>query len=306
MYMNNHTAKHFVLQLGSLIALYLSIAFFLVLSFGVINLSFPDALAGVWEIESAASSVRLGFAMVLVFFPTYLVLTRLVNTNRRGSNDHSYLNLTKWMIYLSLLVAGITLLVDLAVVIMGLLEGELTMRFILKALAVAVVTGAAFLYYIKDAQGYWLQNERRSYIYAAVVTVLVVATMIMSLTQIPNPSTVREMKADSEMVSILQDIQWRVEDYYRANQALPADLAEVYGAFDAPPVTAELAEYSYTPTSDTEYQLCSTFNYDVNALQLQYRPVPMADSIAMKGNYNWDYKAGYWCFNRVIDEEYLK
>lgn len=152
MYMNNHTAKHFVLQLGSLIALYLSIAFFLVLSFGVINLSFPDALAGVWEIESAASSVRLGFAMVLVFFPTYLVLTRLVNTNRRGSNDHSYLNLTKWMIYLSLLVAGITLLVDLAVVIMGLLEGELTMRFILKALAVAVVTGAAFLYYIKDAQ----------------------------------------------------------------------------------------------------------------------------------------------------------
>ena len=302
--MNNHTAKHFVLQLGSLIALYLSIAFFLVLSFGLINLRFPDALAGVWEIESAASSVRVGFAMVLVFFPTYLILTRLVNKNRRGSNDHSYLNLTKWLIYLSLLVAGITLLVDLAIVVMGLLEGELTARFILKALAVAVVTGAAFLYYIKDAQGYWLKHERQSYIYAAVVAVLVVATMIMSLTQIPHPSTVRGMKADNEMISILQDIQWRVEDYYRMNRALPADLREVYGAFDVPPVTAELAEYRYVPTGDTEYQLCTTFNYDVNALQQQYRAVPIADSVGMKGNYNWDYKAGDWCFNRVIDEEY--
>jgi len=302
--MNNHTAKHFVLQLGSLIALYLSIAFFLVLTFGLINLSFPDALNGVWAIESAASSVRLGFAMVLVFFPTYLVLTRLVNKNRRTSDDSHYLGLTKWLIYLSLLVAGITLLVDLAVVVMGLLEGELTTRFILKALAVAVVTGAAFFYYIKDAQGYWLDHERLSYIYAAVVTLLVTAVMVMSLTQIPNPSTVRQMKADNEMVGILQDIQWRVEDFYRANQSLPVNLAEVYGEFDVPPVTAELAEYSYEPTGETEYQLCTTFNYDVNELQQQYRPAPMADSVGIKNNYNWDYKAGEWCFDRVIDEEF--
>jgi len=302
--MNNHTAKHFVLQLGSLIALYLSIAFFLVLSFGLINLRFPDALNGVWAIESAASSVRLGFAMVLVFFPTYLVLTRMVNKNRRTSDDSHYLGLTKWLIYLSLLVAGITLLVDLAVVIMGLLEGELTTRFILKALAVAVVTGAAFFYYIKDAQGYWLTHERQSYIYAAVTAILVAATMIMSLTQIPNPSTVREMKADNEMVGILQDVQWRVEDYYRSNETLPANLEEVYGEFDVPPVTAELAEYRYEPTSETEYRLCTTFNYDVNELQQQYRPIPVSDSNVMRNNYNWNYKAGDWCFDRVVDEEY--
>ncbi|MEN9922388.1 MAG: hypothetical protein RL097_665, partial [Candidatus Parcubacteria bacterium] len=39
--MENHTAKHFVLQLGSLASLYLSLSFLLVLLFGVINLIFP-------------------------------------------------------------------------------------------------------------------------------------------------------------------------------------------------------------------------------------------------------------------------
>ncbi|MFT5831748.1 MAG: hypothetical protein ACI9SY_000116, partial [Candidatus Paceibacteria bacterium] len=151
--MNNHTAKHFVLQLGSLIALYLSLTFFLVLTFGFINLRFPDATDGIWQLESAANSIRIGFAMVVVFFPTYLILTRLVNKNRRASNDTSYLGLTKWLIYLSLLVAGLTLLGDLVAVIMGFLEGELTSRFLMKAFAVSAVIGAAFFYYIKDAQG---------------------------------------------------------------------------------------------------------------------------------------------------------
>ena len=166
--MNNHTAKHFVVQLGSLISLYLSLAFFLVLAFGFINLLFPDSLDGVWQLENAASNVRLGFAMVVVFFPTYLVLTRLVNKNRRASQDTNYLGLTKWLIYLSLLIAGLTLLGDMVAVIMGFLEGELTQRFLLKALAVAVVTGAAFFYYLKDAQGYWLTREKLSYTYAGI------------------------------------------------------------------------------------------------------------------------------------------
>ena len=41
--MENHTAKHFVLQLGSLVSLYLSLSFLIVLIFGVINKMFPDA-----------------------------------------------------------------------------------------------------------------------------------------------------------------------------------------------------------------------------------------------------------------------
>jgi hypothetical protein len=189
--MQHHTAKLFVLQLGSLISLYLSVAFFITLAFGFINLQFPDTLDGIWQIESAASSIRIGFAMVLVFLPTYLVLTRIVNRNRRESSDSNYLGLTKWLIYLSLLVGGLVLLGDLVAIIIGFLEGELTTRFILKALVVFAVTGAAFFYYIKDAQGYWLTHEKQSYLYGIVAAVLVVAVLAAALSVIPNPSTVR-------------------------------------------------------------------------------------------------------------------
>ena len=48
----NQTAKHFVLQLGSLITLYLSIGFLLVLLFSIINLIYPDAAEGYWRLET--------------------------------------------------------------------------------------------------------------------------------------------------------------------------------------------------------------------------------------------------------------
>jgi hypothetical protein len=303
MYMNNHTAKHFVLQLGSLIALYLSLAFFLVLAFGFINLRFPDGLDSVWQIESAANSIRIGFAMVVVFFPTYLVLTRMVNKNRRSSKDNSYLALTKWMIYLSLLVAGLTLLGDLVAVIMGFLEGELTSRFLMKAFAVFAVIGAAFFFYIKDAQGYWLKNEKTSLAYGAGAAVIIAAVLIASLGYIQTPTEVREVKADQETVNDLQDIQWRIEDFYQTNELLPVDLETLYGAFGAPAATEGRSGYVYEVTGETTYKICAEFNRNVNELQQQYRPVPMGNSVGIGNNYNWDYRAGEWCFNRVIDKE---
>jgi hypothetical protein len=55
--MKNNTPKHFALQLGSLISLYLSLTFLLVLLFGLINLKFPDAAEGYYMIERARAIV---------------------------------------------------------------------------------------------------------------------------------------------------------------------------------------------------------------------------------------------------------
>ncbi len=188
--MENHTARHFVLQLGSLASLYLSLSFLLVLIFGVINLAFPDATNGYWEIESAHQGVRIGFAMVIVFFPTYLILTRTVNKLRRTETSGAYLSLTKWLVYLSLLVGGGVLLGDLVTVIMTFLEGEITQRFILKAAAVFVVIGAAFHYYILDARGFWLKNEAKSVQFAYGAIAVVIASLAYGFTSIEAPTEV--------------------------------------------------------------------------------------------------------------------
>ncbi len=107
-----NTAKNFALQLGSLISLYISIVALIILLSGVITLQYPDVANGYWEQESASSSIRFSIAMLFVFFPTYIALTRMVNTIRRVEQG-VYLALTKWLIYLSLLIGGGAILGDL-------------------------------------------------------------------------------------------------------------------------------------------------------------------------------------------------
>ena len=295
--MNHNTPKHFALQIGSLISLYLSLAFLLVLLFGIINLKFPDATQGYWAIESASSSVRLGIAMLAVFFPTYLVLTRLVNKLRRGKNAEQYLTLTKWLIYGSLTIGIGALLIDLAVIIMTFLEGEVTARFIYKAAAVLVIVGAAVHYYILDARGYWLKNESQSIMYGISAIVTIIAALSFGFAYIETPSQVRTMKLDATQLSDLQSIQWEIENVLAASSSLPNTLEEVYAGFDVPMAPEDRPAYTYEIT-DAGFSLCATFSNDSPEEISQYKP--MLDPAATIKNANdWRYKAGKWCFDRV-------
>ncbi|MBP9842865.1 MAG: hypothetical protein KBC62_02560 [Candidatus Pacebacteria bacterium] len=299
--MENHTARHFVLQLGSLASLYLSLSFLLVLIFGVINLAFPDATNGYWEIESAHQGVRIGFAMVIVFFPTYLILTRTVNKLRRTETSGAYLSLTKWLVYLSLLVGGGVLLGDLVTVIMTFLEGEITQRFILKAAAVFVVIGAAFHYYILDARGFWLKNEAKSVQFAYGAIAVVIASLAYGFTSIEAPTEVREQKLDATQVSDLQQIQWRVQDYYLTNQKLPENLGTL-GEPAAPTAPEGRADYKYNVTNEG-FELCATFAQPSNPDEFMGGTMPISEKGFIKNPDNWQHGAGETCFSRIINKD---
>ena len=298
--MENNTAKHFALQLGSLISLYLSLSFLIVLLFGIINVQFPDAVEGYRQIESATFSIRLGIAMVIVFFPTYLVLTRLVNNARRQENNSAYLGLTKWLIYLSLLVGGGVLLGDLVAVIMAFLDGEITTRFILKATSVLVIVGASFYYYLQDARGLWLKDEKGSIYFAAAATVLVLFAVVYGFMHVETPTTVREMKLDQTQLTDLQQIQYKIEESLAlSSSSLPTTLEKAYGEFPIPTAPEDREAYSYEITKQG-FNLCATFSADspdsVNLMfkdpYMENRPIVNAD--------NWSYKAGRYCYKRVL------
>jgi hypothetical protein len=296
-----HNAKYFVLQLGSIASLYLSISFLLVLLFATINLQFPDSLDGYWQIESANEMIRVGFAMVVVFFPTYLILTRYVNRNRRQAAEGSYLSLTKWLIYLSLLVAGGVLLGDLVAIIIAFLNGELTMRFLIKAVVLFVVVGSAFMYYLLDARGYWMEHEKESIRYGIVASVLVVLALGYAFTLIDTPSEVRERKADNKQLTDLQDIQWRLEDQLRMNDELPTDLATVYVGQPVPSAPLNREAYEYELTEDG-FRLCATFALSSGEAgnESLSRPFYPEEKGAYIIGQNWDHDAGRYCFERTI------
>ncbi len=58
----------------------------------------------------------------------------------------------KWLTYVALFVAALVFFGDAVAVIYSFLQGEATLRFLLKALTVACVAGAVFLAYLRDAE----------------------------------------------------------------------------------------------------------------------------------------------------------
>jgi len=64
----------------------------------------------------------------------------------------------KWLTYLTLFIAATVLIGDLITLVYNALGGELTTRFLLKVLTVAVIAGGTFGYYLWDLR----QDEREA------------------------------------------------------------------------------------------------------------------------------------------------
>jgi hypothetical protein len=239
--------------------------------------------------------------MVVVFLPAYLGFTRVVNKMRRQSTEQTYLPLTRWLIYLSLLVSGLVLLGDLVVVINTFLEGEITVRFILKALAVLVVVGSAFYYYLLDARDYWLSHEQQSVWCGIGAGVLAAAIVGVGFMHIEAPAEVRERRLDEKQLSDLQEIQWRIYNHLETQAKLPADLAVLEATAPLPTAAQERTLYRYQLT-EAGFELCATFAYP-SAVGDPYatRPVAAPEGQLIKGMDDWEHGAGEVCFLRIVD-----
>lgn len=295
-----NTAKNFALQLGSLITLYVSLGALISVVFGVITTQYPDAIAGYWEYDSAQYSIRLGIALLIVFFPAYVVLTRLVNTIRR-TEQGTYLSLTKWLIYLSLTLGGGIMLGDLVVIINSFLNGELTTRFILKALSFLIIVGCAFVYYLLDARNYWQAHEKQSIQYGIGMSAIVLAALVVGFMNSDTPKEVRETRLDATQITDLTTIQRNIESYYTLNGNLPESIEDAFNGILPPVAPEDRNPYVYTIKTAESFELCADFaRASSKSEQMQYAE-PMVSNIGIKNPYNWDHGVGNWCFERILN-----
>lgn len=297
-----NTAKNFALQLGSLITLYVSIGSLIALLLSVITVMYPDQAQMPWEYESATSSIRFSIAVLVVFFPTYLILTHLVNVIRRTEHG-TYLTLTKWLIYLSLLVGGGVLLGDLVAVLNGFLEGELTMRFALKALTVLLVTGTAFTYYLLDARGYWQAREAYSVYYATIVSVAVTVALVAGFTHTQTPSEIRERNLDAKQLSDLQNIQGQIESYTSLHTKLPNTIEEAYNGITIPSAPDMRMSYEYKVLSAVSFELCAEFAFESSSTDnyYMYDKNMYTAPLTIKNPNDWNHGEGRWCYTRILN-----
>lgn len=294
-------AKYFAQQLGSLFSLYLALGFFLGLVFGLVNLYFADVGDTSWQQERYQDTVRLGFAMTVVFFPTYLYLTRLVNQCRRLDTGCEYLNVTKWLIYLSLLVAGGVFLITLVTTIVYWLQGEASERFLLKVAAVLLVSASVFLYYRMDATLYWLRHPWASILCGTVSTIIILLTLVVGVTVIDSPNTKRQQQIDQQQVSDLQDMQRAIIHYLVREERLPAGIGAAYDGQVAPSAPEGRSAYRYELTLEG-FNLCAEFKTDTTADDFsplfpyetnRYGP-------AVLNRDDWRHPAGMYCFERPV------
>lgn len=128
-------------------ALYLSAYHLGNLLFQVINLAFPDPLSP-FETAAAGQRIRWATSTLIVAFPVFLFVASRISRDIAEEPARRNSAVRRWLTYLTLFVAAAIVIGDTIVLVFNLLSGELTVRFVLKALVVAAIAGGAFGYYL--------------------------------------------------------------------------------------------------------------------------------------------------------------
>jgi hypothetical protein len=103
---------------------------------------YPYAYASYNDYTMASS-----MASMVVALPVYLFVMRLVIRDVQGEPEKLDSPVRKWLTYIALLIAAGVMIGDLVTVLTYFLRGELTSRFIAKAVTVIAISGSVFWYY---------------------------------------------------------------------------------------------------------------------------------------------------------------
>ncbi|MEK7628376.1 MAG: DUF5671 domain-containing protein [Patescibacteria group bacterium] len=303
------TPKDFFLWVGATIALYVSTVSLLALWFAYI-----DRLLGAVPryADPFSTGIRIAVASLVVIFPLFILLTRMVHTDIRKHAAKSELWIRKWLLMLTIFGAGITMVIDLIVLLNTFLGGEeLTPAFLTKVFAVLLVIGGAFLYYLYEVRGEWEKNEMVSKIIAGIVSVIVLTSVVSAFFVIGTPRELRLLRYDQEKVNALENMQWQIINHWQQKARLPENLdalQDPISGFSVPvdPQTTEgMAGYAYRILAPLSFELCATFNHaslgTTGGISEPYAVRPQKYSGAEKAF--WEHSAGEVCFARAIDPE---
>jgi hypothetical protein len=297
------TAKDFFLWLGAMVALYVSATSLILLIHQYVSVWFPDPQLEPYG-APYSSAIRFSIAFLIVFFPLYVLLTRMLHQDLRKNPGKKELWVRRWLIFLTLFVAGVAMAIDLVMLVNTFLNGELTTRFALKALTILGVIGTSFWYYLNELKGKWEANEGQSKLIGGVVSAIVIASVVGGFFIVGSPVSERLYRIDEQKVSDLQNIQWQVVSYWQQKEKMPkviTDLEDPLTGFIAPREVETGEMYTYATTGAMSFKLCATFNRPSrNTVSKMSAPVPVGGDLMSE---NWKHESGETCFERTIDPD---
>jgi hypothetical protein len=120
------------------------------LVFALIDRAFPDPASPGFPFQSTMQAIRWPLSSLIVAFPVFLYVSWLIEQSVRRNPIQRASRVRRQLTYVTLLVAAAVLIGDVTSVVYNFLGGELTVRFLLKVLTVAIIAGSVFGYYLSE------------------------------------------------------------------------------------------------------------------------------------------------------------
>jgi hypothetical protein len=118
------------------------------LVFELIDVAFPDSAEAASEFRLI--NIRWSVSSLIVACPVFAYVAWLVARSVREDPTKRASKVRRQLTYLTLFIASCVLVGDVTTLVYNFLGGELTTRFVLKVVAVAVIAGTTFGYYLRE------------------------------------------------------------------------------------------------------------------------------------------------------------
>ncbi len=232
--------------------------------------------------SSFRSQVAGQIATIIVAFPIFALVTRSIAANISRRPDLADSGVRKWLTYIALVLTAMCLIGDGIWFLTSYLTGELTLRFVLKALVLLVLAGSIFSYYLASVR-HDPVNRRRDRVYGGLSVTLALLALGLGFVGVGSPAQARTAAMDEHRVNSLIAIASAIHNDFvnTGRKSLPQSLHDL----NIDPQTLLDPEtggaYTYRKTGDTTYELCATF------AEPSQSPTP-----------SWRHFRGYTCFAR--------
>ncbi len=309
-------AKDFFAYLLQFVVLYTWVTSLGRLIFGFINVAFPLAVPGLADgavtFERESGTLKLSFAILFITFPVFLLLARWINGELRRGAMRWESRMRKWLTYLTLFIASITVIIDVATLVYYFLSGDFTVRFLLKSLTVLLIGGGVFLYYLRDAKDPEENTKRCARPFTQALSFVVLLALGMTFFIADAPWVERAKRFDNQRVQDLSSIANAVQSFYDQRGALPTkitDLGQQGPWYVSSLVDPESATpYEYATKGAMDYELCATFARDGGQdAQPGIYPVKSIPAIGRfpgdQQPFTFSHGAGRTCFDRKVYQQ---
>ena len=146
---NTNKPRDFFLHVSAFALLFFVAIAAITLLFTLIDYRFPDALRGYFG-DPYSGPVRFAIASLIILSPIFVVMMRMIQKESRIAPERARMGIRKWLTYITLFIAGATVIGDAIFLLNSFLGGALPTAFALKAITLLVIAGAGFGYFFLD------------------------------------------------------------------------------------------------------------------------------------------------------------